>query len=79
MTIKSLALNADVRLENFCKEIGITYTSDLTEEATELHLYNFWLDDSKISLIVKPDRINFFNYGSSVTIYRDEFQEVVII
>ena len=79
MTIKSLALNADVRLENFCKEIGITYTSDLTEEATELRLYDFWIDDSKISLIVKPDRINFFNYGASVTIYRDEFQEVVII
>ena len=79
MTIKSLSLNADVRLENFCKELGITYTSDLTEEATELHLYDFWLDDSKISLIVKPDRINFFNHDYLITIYRDEFQEVVII
>lgn len=79
MTIKSLALNADVRLENFCKAIEIKYTSDLTEESTELHLYDVWLDDSKISLLVKPDRINFFNHDYSITIYRDEFLEVVII
>lgn len=79
MTIKSLALNADVRLENFCKEIGIKYTSDLTEEATELHLYDVWLDDSKLSFMVKPERIYFFNQNYECTIYRDEFQEVVII
>ena len=79
MTIKSLALNADVRLENFCKEIGIKYSSYLTEEATELHLYDVWLDDSKFSIIVKPDKLYLFNQNYECTIYRDEFQEVVLI
>ena len=78
MTIKSLALNADVRLENFCKEIGIKYTSDLTDESIK-YLYDVWLDDSKLSFMVKPDKIYFFNQNYECTIYRDEFQEVVII
>lgn len=78
MRIKSLTLDATVRLEKFCKLIKISNSSELTDDP-EIHLYDFWLDDEKLNFMVNSQRVYFYTHDYDCTIYRDEFQEIQII
>ena len=53
MKIKCITINACVKLEKFCKEAGIKFSTDPVEEAfsSEEHLYDMWLDDKEFNFI----------------------------
>lgn len=78
MKIKSLSLDATVRLEKFCKLTKTSFSSELTADA-DIRLYDFWLDDEKLNLGVKPKEVYFYTHDYDCRIYRDEFQEIQII
>ena len=79
MTIKSLSLSATCRLESFCKNAGIRYTSELTDEPSEIRLYDFWIDDVFVNLNINRDRVYFYTHDYDCTIYRNEFHCIEVI